>query len=123
METAFLLRLGEITGKIDELVSEEPTGPPCSSTIPFQQGLLEQINGRSEKLKDYDDRAKKALEERDRRHKEWKAWKPNPGPSTRGFKLGVRPKIPQTQTEGTLAAAYEHTGLIQGVPSKMNNAS
>ena len=117
MENAFLLQLEGNSRKMDELVSAEPTCAPFNLAILFQQGLLNQINIRSEKLKDYDDRAKKALEERNRRYREWKAWKPDPGPSTKGFKLGVRPKIPQTPTEGTLVAAYGHTGLIQGFPS------
>jgi len=68
---------------------------------------------RSEKLKNYEDSTKKALEERNRRYRRWKALNTNEVPLDRGSRLGVNPKVPPTPTESTLVAAYDRTGQIQ----------
>ncbi len=55
----------------------------------------------------------KALEERELRYEEWKAWKPGPVPSTaaRGW-LRSKPKksLAPTQTEKTIVEAYNLAG-------------
>lgn len=113
MERTFQSQLEEISGKIEELVSEDHTASLLCPAIPFQQGFLNQINVRSERLSEFDVLATNALEERDLRYKAWKAWNPNAVPLPR-FRLGTRPRVPPTSAESTLVAAYDHTGQIQG---------
>lgn len=84
--------------------------PFALPAIPFQEGFLNQINDRSEKLSEYDHLATNALEERDARYKTWKAWNPNTVPLPRWSR---RPRVPPGLAESTLVAAYDHTGQIQ----------
>jgi len=108
MENAFLLQLEEISRKMDELVSEEPNTPLFSPAVPFQQDFLNRINVRSAKLKEYDSRATRALEERNLLYREWKAWEPNKVPLNKGFRLAAKPKYPPSEI--TLVAAYDNSG-------------
>ena len=79
----------------------------------FQQGCFERIAARSKKLEEFDELARKALEERELRYEEWKAWKLEPVPSTasRGW-LRSKPKKPLAlaPTEKTMVDAYNLAG-------------
>jgi hypothetical protein len=87
-------------------------------TIPSQQNFLNQTNIRSEKLKEYDDRAARALEERNVRYKEWKAWRPNAVSPTKAFRFGAKQKVPPIPTERELVIAYDDKGKTQEVSCK-----
>ena len=123
MKKSFFLQLKEISERIAELVCEDHITSPLVLTIPFQQDVLNQINVRSEKLKEYDDRATKALEERNLRHKEWKAWKPDAVRSTSRFPFKAKPKVPLSPipTDSKLNTTYDHAGQNQEISSKMND--
>ena len=126
MENSFLLQLKEISEKMEDLVCEDHITSPLGLTIPFQQDVLNQINVRSEKLKEYDDRATKALEERNFRHKDWKAWKPDGARSPRSpirFRFKANPKVPPSPipTDSMLNAAYDHAGKNREVSSENND--
>jgi len=77
---------------------------------------LKHLAARSEKLDEFDGLARKALNEREFRYKEWRAWKPEPVPPTptrTGRWLRSKPKnppAPPAQTESTVADAYNLAG-------------
>lgn len=123
MEIAFRSQLEETSGKLDELVSEEHSTFPLGLTIPSQQGFLRQTDYRSESLKQSDNHATRALEERYIRYEEWKAWKPHSVSRTKVFRLGAKQKVPPIPTEKALVAAYDHTGQPQEVPCERNHGS
>ena len=77
----------------------------------FQRSYFERIGARTGKLEEFDELAKKALEERELRYKEWEAWKPNSAPptATRGWLRSIA-KDPPAPTERTLADAYNRAG-------------
>jgi len=72
-------------------------------------GHLERITACSEKLEEFDELARAALENRKLRHEEWKNWKPKPAPST-GVRLWVKAKKEPVQTESTMVTAYNLAG-------------
>ena len=109
MENAFQSKLEEISGKMGELVSEEHKTSLLEPAIPFQHVFFKEINDRSKKLKEYDDRVTRAMEERDLRYKDRKAWN-DVVPSPRTFRFGPKQKGPLAQTESMLIAAYDHAG-------------
>ena len=92
--------------------------------MPFQRSYFERIGARTGKLEEFDEIARKALEERELRYKEWKAWRPNPVPPTtsRGW-LRSKPRnspapIP-TSTEGTMVDAYNRAGQRRGTTIRL----
>ena len=82
----------------------------------FQRSYFECIGARSGELEEFDELARKALEERELRYKEWKAWNPNPVPptATRGW-LRPKPRNSPAPTEGTMVDAYNLAGQ-RGAP-------
>ena len=82
----------------------------------FQRSYSERIGARMGKLAEFDVLARKALEEREFRYKEWNTWKPNPAPptATRGWLLSKPRNSPAlltpAPTEGTMADAYNLAG-------------
>ena len=81
----------------------------------FQRSYFERIGARSGELEEFDELARKALEERELRYKEWKAWKPNPVPLT-GTRRWLRPKPRDSPalTEETMTDAYNLAGQRGG---------
>jgi hypothetical protein len=83
--------------------------------MPLQQGYFDRIAARSEKLEEFDELARKALEERKLRYKEWKDWVPKLVPPTaaRGW-LRPKPRNPLATapepTERTMVDAYNSAG-------------
>ena len=97
--------------------------PLLGPLMPFQGSYFERIGARTGKLEEFDELARKALEERELRYKEWKAWKPNlvPPAASRGW-LRSKPRnspalapapIP-APTERTMADAYDLAGQRRG---------
>jgi hypothetical protein len=81
----------------------------------LQQGYFERITARSEKLQEFDELARKALEERELRYKEWKDWVPKLVPPTaaRGWyrpKPRNSPAPAPEPTERTMVDAYNLAG-------------
>ena len=75
--------------------------------MPFKRGHFERIVACSEKLNEFDELARKALEERKRRYEEWAAWKPKPPAPVW---LLTRQRNSPAPTESTAVAAYDHAG-------------
>ena len=78
----------------------------------FSRDYLKRLAARSEKLDGFDGLARKALNEREFRYKEWRAWKPAPVPPTptrTGRWLRSKPKDP-APPESTVADAYNRAG-------------
>ena len=77
----------------------------------FQRSYFERIGARSGELDEFDELARKAIEERGLRYKEWKAWNPNsvPPTATRGW-LRSKPRNSPAPTERTMADAYNLAG-------------
>ena len=94
----------------------------------FQRSYFERIGARTGKLEEFDELARKALEERELRYKEWKAWKPSPVPptATRGWlrsKPRDSPAPTPAPTERTLADAYNLAGQRMGTTIRLTNHS
>ena len=75
----------------------------------FKGGHYERITACSEKLEEFDELAREALENRKLRHEEWKTWKPKPAPST-GVRLWPRARKEPVSTESTMVTAYNLAG-------------
>ena len=92
--------------------------------MPFQRSYFERIGTRSEKIEEFDELARKALEEREFRYKEWNAWKHNPVPPTaaRGW-LRSKPRNTPAPTESTMVDGYNLAGQRRGTTIILTNHS
>ena len=72
-------------------------------------GHFERITACSEKLEEFDELAREALENRKLRHEEWKTWKPKPAPST-GVRLWPKARNEPVPTESTMVTTYNLAG-------------
>jgi len=78
--------------------------------MPFKRCYFEQVIARSERLGKFDELETRALEQRELRYEEWRAWKSDLISSSNILRLKYKPKNSVVPTDNGMAAAYNLAG-------------
>ena len=110
MEATLQSQVDAVFAATEELVSHHCIISLFGTLIPLQRGYFEHTSARSEQLRNSDELARKALEQRKLRYEEWRTYKVDLIASTSLLRLKQKPRNSPMLSDAFMATAYDLAG-------------